>query len=1219
MKKTLIFGAALLAVVGGRSLADTAALKNDMEQTVATVNELLKKAAAFDDDVADMEAAYDGLLLDGQVKGVKVSKVAEDAITVTWKQLKGKNAVGLKGYRIYWSDKNLPTSKFALLAEVDASESSYTWNHKSLRSYFFKVSAVFERETQPSLAVKSAVKARQAIALEKLDRGLVAFKTSDGVFLSWRLLADEVTGYGNTGLTGANFDVYKGDTKLATVTESTNYLDKNKSAKAGDKYAVVATSGAYKGARAEATVGTGANYIDIPVKMPPVEPLPADMVIQWSLTYSYTPEDTTIGDVDGDGEYEYIVRWEPTNARDVSQRGYTGKVYFDCYKLDGTLLWRIDMGKNLRAGSHYNCFAVADVNQDGKAEFAVLTAPGTKYTVFNKDGSVKTERYITIPEKDRAAGVTDESNYCMSAPQYKAYFAEELTHWGDWEHEFWRRNSSDETFANAVKARSKWDKNIENLWDYMYVEQKRKAPAQLVGHDGPYTQEEAERLTDHFWKVVAMHKEASRNILDEYEGFIVSGPQYITVFAGDGTELDTKPARYPREDDGLIWGDFQWVRIEPANRSERHNVGIAYLDGKKPYFVFCNGYYTRSTIATYTLDANNKIQDYWGIDSGFVEMTNPFFWMPGTTDTGLGNIPEAAYFAGQGDHSVSFADVDGDGCQEIIYGAAIVDHDGTLYSSAMAARPTDGEVVRFGHGDAQHVTDIDPDMPGLEIFACYEGGMSVPFGTAMRSAYNKTTTVLFGDYSGKDTGRCMIGDLYVQNRGLETWGFRNRTADGTPFDGPTIGTNQNIRWASDMTTSIYTNDIVGIQKNGSVHTQLAASADGTTSNNGTKGCACLIADVFGDWREELIVRKEDSSAIRIYTNTDLTGHKLYTLTQNPQYRAQVSAQQSAYNQPSYPDFYLAHDTDWEYVWVPNIPQDKLKDSRAKPAKAGKETRVSLPTFPAQTAQTVLVDDDSVRALRTAATALDFKAHALEDTLDAASIAYIKHICAAIDGVEGKAFVDTTAARQFFTDAQDIPASTYSVASCNALAAVMQKTADDVRFFEEASATLVALKTRMEQMIAGVTTVPEFYTRSFDFAMRGGATSDGYITLYGDDPAALYGAGKPYGFASPAGGRNRGDGDPVYMNFVMDNTVLVDIPAAGTYSLALIYGDAVAANTTRGTVLFNDSEVGTFGGQTPLGEFGQSAVVFKATDAGRLAVQFSGRLNALRIEQLVPVE
>ena len=1219
MKKLALIGAALLSCAGGSLLADTAGLKKDMEQTVATVNELVKKSAAYNDDVADMEAAYDGLLLSGQVKGVKVSKVTEDTITVSWKQLKGKNAVGLKGYRVYWSDKNLPTSKFALLAEVGADTNSYTWEHKSLRTYYFKVSAVFEKETEPSNAAKSAIKAKQEIALEKLDRGLVAFKTSNGVFLSWRLFADEVTGYSESGLTGVNFDVYKGDTKLATVTDSTNYLDKDKNAKAGDKYAVVATSGAAKGTRVEAKVGTGANYIDIPVKMPPVEPLPADMVIQWSLNYSYVPEDTAIGDVDGDGEYEYIVRWEPTNARDVSQRGYTGKVYFDCYKLDGTLLWRIDMGKNLRAGSHYNCFAVADVNQDGKAEFAVLTAPGTKYTVYNKDGSVKLEKYVTIPADDRANGVTDESNYCFSAPQYKAYFAEELTHWGDWENEFWRRNSSDETFANATKARRKWDKNIENLWDYMYVERKQKAPAQLVGHDGPYTQEEAEKLTDHFWKVVALHKEANRNILDEYEGFIVSGPQYITVFAGDGTELDTKHARYPREDDGLIWGDFQWVRIEPANRSERHNAGVAYLDGKKPYFVFCNGYYTRATAAAYTLDGDNKIQDYWGCDSGFVEMTNPFFGMPGTDDTGTGNILENEGFAGQGDHSISFADVDGDGCQEMIYGGAIIDNDGTVYSSARAELPDGRGLAKFGHGDAQHVTDIDPDYPGLEIFACYEGGWWAPYGTAMRAAYDKKTNVLFGDFSGKDTGRCMVGDLYVQNRGLETWGFKNRKANGEPFDGATIGTNQNIRWSADMTTSIYTNDIVGIKKDGSVYTQLSAAADGTASNNGTKGCACLIADVFGDWREELIVRHADGSAIRIYTNTEVTPHKLYTLVHNPQYRAQVSAQQSAYNQPSYPDFYLAHDTDWEYVWVPNVAQDKLKDSRKKSGKAGKETRTALPAFPAQKEKAGIADADSVKTLKTAATALDFKAQALDSTLDAAAIAYIKDICAAIDGVEGKAFVDTASAKQFFADAQSVPAATYSVASTNALSAAMQKTADDVQFFEDVGATLATLKKSLEAQIASVTTVPDFYALYLDFAMKGGQQPDGYVTLYGDDPAAIYGAGKKYGFERPAGGRNRGAGDPVYMNFVMDNAVIVDVPAAGTYSLALIYGDAVAANNTRGTVLFNGSEVGTFGGQTPLGEFGQSAVVFKADAAGTLKVQFGGRLNALRIEQIVPVK
>lgn len=885
---------------------------------------LLLSCATSQKDVSAPTAELSGSLT---VSGLKVKSLTENSITLSWTELKKADAVGLKGYRIYWADKNTPNMNFLLAGEVDAKTTSWTFNKKTFRNYYFKVSAVYEdHETDLSSVVKSDTKAKQNVKLEKLDRGFVAFNTGKGMFLSWRLFASEVNGFSDTGLKGKNFALYRNGEKLAVVSDSTNYFDKfdknfTKALAKTAKYEVIPLDNKGNEINSEketAIVSQNPNYIEIPMQIPPVTALPADMVLTANANYSYVPQDISIGDVDGDGAYEYIVRWDPTNAKDVSQKGYTGKTYIDCYKLDGTLLWRIDMGINLRSGAHYNCFAVADVNGDGKAEIALQTAPGTKVTKYNSDGSVKSEKYITLPADDVAAGITHNDNYCFSASDYKEYFTQEIMHWGDWTNDFWKKNSNELNFANATKARSRWDKNIENLWEPMYTQQQKEAPKQLVGHEGPYSREEAEKLADFFYTVVAPYKNESRNKMNENEGFIVSGPEYITIFSGEGEEYDTQHIMYPREDDGLLWGDFQWNRVETANRSERHNAGAAYLDGENLYFVLGRGYYTRSTIATYTLDAQNKIKPYWGIDSGWVEMTNPFFWVPGTNDTSDGNIPEAAEFAGQGDHSICFADVDGDGCQEIIYGGAIVNNDGKLLSSAKDHRPSDNALVKLGHGDALHCTDINPDRPGLEIFSCFEGGKGVPFGSALRDA--ETNTTIFGDYSGKDTGRCMIGDILPNVRGLETWSVKRRAADGSEFEAETLGTNQNIRWAADMSTSIYVapGDVVGLDKAGAKVVQLAAaSQEGMASNNGTKGNACLIADVLGDWREELIVRKADNSAIRVYMNTDVTPHKLYTLVQNPQYRAQVSAQQSAYNQPSYPDFYLASDTDWEYVWVPN--------------------------------------------------------------------------------------------------------------------------------------------------------------------------------------------------------------------------------------------------------------------------------------------------------------
>ena len=96
------------------------------------------------------------------------------------------------------------------------------------------------------------------------------------------------------------------------------------------------------------------------------------------MSYTYSANDASVGDLDGDGQYEIILKWDPSNSKDNSQDGYTGDVLIDAYKLDGTMMWRINLGKNIRAGAHYTQFLVYDFDGDGKAEIAMKTADGTK-------------------------------------------------------------------------------------------------------------------------------------------------------------------------------------------------------------------------------------------------------------------------------------------------------------------------------------------------------------------------------------------------------------------------------------------------------------------------------------------------------------------------------------------------------------------------------------------------------------------------------------------------------------------------------------------------------------------------------------------------------------------------------------------------------------------------------------------------------------------------
>ncbi|TDD18395.1 rhamnogalacturonan lyase [Kribbella turkmenica] len=711
--------------------------------------------------------------------------------------------------------------------------------------------------------------------MERLDRGLVATTTTEGVFLSWRLLGQEATGAGDHGLTGAGFDVYRDGKWIATVTDSTNYLDRSGSP--SSRYRVVSVVKGREADRSDSVSPWAAGYTELPLRKP------ADGVTPRGEAYTYSANDMSLGDVDGDGQYEYVVLWNPSNAKDVSQVGYTGNVYLDTYEADGTLLYRLDLGVNIRAGAHYTQFLVYDFDGDGRSEMMIKTAPGTKVITYHRDGRVKSERYVTMPAADRRAGFSDQDDYRVSATGYYDHLVDLFQQW----------HRQPEVVSGQWPSTLEAAFGIEPRYEY------------------PLSHADASALVDYFMDAYAPSR-STRNQLRAFEGFIVSGPEYLTVFEGrSGRELETVRYRPGRTDDGLRWGDYAMARIEPGNRVDRFLAGVAYLDGSRPSAVFARGYYTRTTMAAYDWNGR-RITTRWFVDSGWTPMTNPFNDSPHGRD---GTDPEYGSITTQGFHSLSASDVDGDGRQEIVYGAATIDDDGSvLYSSADVLPPGSadpGAVARLGHGDAMHVTDIDPRRPGLEIFTVHEGGRFAPYGYALRDA--KTGEVIYGEYSGRDTGRGMVGDIVPSEPGLETWAMRLRTADGDGLGAAQPGTNQSIRWAADGTTQIVdgAGAVTPTIKDWQRGTLLEAT--GTLTNNGTKGNPSLVADVFGDWREELLVRTADSSAIRIYLSTEVTDRKLYTLMHDPQYRAEVARQNTAYNQPSYPGFYLASDTDWSKV------------------------------------------------------------------------------------------------------------------------------------------------------------------------------------------------------------------------------------------------------------------------------------------------------------------
>ncbi|MDH6674600.1 rhamnogalacturonan endolyase [Paenibacillus sp. LBL] len=725
------------------------------------------------------------------------------------------------------------------------------------------------------------------IQLEYLDRGIVSAPTSEGIFLSWRLLADEVTGYSSKGLTGPIFHVYRDGAKIAVVENSTNYLDP--SGTSSSTYYVSAVIDGKEVDQSADSAPWSSPYYDLKLQKPAAGMTPA------GEPYTYSANDASIGDVDGDGQYEFFVKWDPSNSKDVSQIGYTGNTYIDCYTLEGTLLYRIDLGVNIRSGAHYTQFMVYDFDGDGKAEMMLKTAPGTKILRYDPAGNMTSQRYITLLPEDVKAGYSNQDDYRLSKDGYYEHMVSLFMNW----------HQHEEVASGHWPAILEESFGMEKKYSY------------------PLSRTDAESLVDDFMDRYAPQRSA-RNNLRAFEGFIVEGPEYLSVFEGaTGKELETIRYKPGRHDDGLMWGDYAMARIEPGNRVDRFLAAVAYLDGVQPYAVFARGYYTRSTLVSYQWDGK-RLKEHWYVDSGWTPMTNPFNDSPhgrDGTDAVFGTLTT------QGAHSLSAADVDGDGKQEIVYGSATIDHDGTLLYSSMDVLPPQsadpGTVARLGHGDAMHVTDIDPDRPGLEIFMVHEGGTYAPYGYSLRDA--ATGELLYGGYTGKDTGRGMIGDIDPDQRGLETWAVGTWTADGKQLSTAMPGTNMNIKWSADMTTQIINgnSDLTPSIERWRHGTLL--TAEGTRTNNGTKGNPALVADIFGDWREELVVRTTDSSALRIYLSTEVTDRKLYTLMHDPQYRVEVARQNTTYNQPSYTSFYFASDTDFSAVPVPYYQSPGMLD------------------------------------------------------------------------------------------------------------------------------------------------------------------------------------------------------------------------------------------------------------------------------------------------------
>lgn len=373
---------------------------------------------------------------------------------------------------------------------------------------------------------------------------------------------------------------------------------------------------------------------------------------------------------------------------------------------------------------------------------------------------------------------------------------------------------------------------------------------------------------------------------DNKTGRILSGPEYISVFSGLTGAVIATTDYIPQRGDPQSWGD------DYGNRSERYLAGVAYLDGVHPSAIFCRGYYTRSVIAAWDFDGK-QLTSRWVFDT---------------------LQPQWADYAGQGNHNLRIADVDGDGCDEITYGSMAVDNDGTgLYNTG------------FGHGDAIHLTAFDPTTERLQVWDCHENRRD---GSDFRDA--ATGQVVFQIKSDQDVGRCMAADIDPTNPGVEMWssesgGIRNIYGDlvlpkqpadnpreegdnnALRFRGVRIPTNFAVWWDGDLLREMLDHATVSKYDWLTGRVRPIMRMEGAQFNNGTKSNPCLSADIIGDWREEVLVRNRESTELRLYVSPIATEHRINCLLQDIPYRLSVAAQNTAYNQPTQTGFYLGPD------------------------------------------------------------------------------------------------------------------------------------------------------------------------------------------------------------------------------------------------------------------------------------------------------------------------